>query len=157
MSLPIELLSFTASYRQISVVLNWTTASEINNDFFTVERSKDGKDFEESQIIDGAGNSTQVLNYSFCDEHPYSGISYYRLKQTDFDVHFSYSNVVFVNSKDEHLQILISPNPSNGNFTITSSAEIKNSRMEIINELGEKIYSDLFSKQIHLNIPSGIY
>ncbi|HNQ69652.1 MAG TPA: T9SS type A sorting domain-containing protein, partial [Bacteroidales bacterium] len=101
--LPIELLSFDANVKNDYVITEWTTASEINNDYFTVERSTNAQDFEIVEIISGAGNSNQVINYSLTDVNPYSGISYYRLKQTDFDGVYSYSNIVAVKivSKNE--------------------------------------------------------
>lgn len=92
--LPIELLSFDAKPEGDHVLTKWSTASEINNDFFTLERSKDGADFEKLKNVPGAGNSDRILNYSETDESPLNGISYYRLKQTDFDGKTSYSDMV---------------------------------------------------------------
>ena len=83
--LPITLLSFHAEAKDGLVHNNWVTASEINNDFFTVERSKDGNHWEKVGTVDGAGHSNTELTYAFADDDPYSGISYYRLRQTDFD------------------------------------------------------------------------
>ncbi|PKR80526.1 hypothetical protein CW751_09125 [Brumimicrobium salinarum] len=92
--LPIELISFSAdeSAFKNQVDLNWSTASEKNNDFFTLEKSTNGKDWELLKTLNGAGNSTHTLKYRWTDQSPYSGISYYRLKQTDFDGKFSYSS-----------------------------------------------------------------
>ncbi|MFT4770816.1 MAG: hypothetical protein ACI9D1_000841 [Cryomorphaceae bacterium] len=83
--LPITLLSFQAEAKDGLVHTNWITASELNNDFFAVERSKDAEHWEEVGRKDGAGNSNMELAYAFADDDPYSGISYYRLRQTDFD------------------------------------------------------------------------
>ncbi|MGB6036238.1 MAG: hypothetical protein WBG42_08215, partial [Cryomorphaceae bacterium] len=80
--LPITLLSFHAEVKDGLVHTNWVTASEHNNDFFTVERSKDGNVWEKVGTVDGAGNSNTELTYAFVDDDPYSGISYYRLRQT---------------------------------------------------------------------------
>ncbi|MEZ5173133.1 MAG: T9SS type A sorting domain-containing protein [Bacteroidia bacterium] len=95
--LPIELLSFTATPQSDLVNLEWTTASEINNDFFAVERSSDAKNFKLISTKPGAGNSTVLRNYTEVDKTPLNGISYYRLKQTDFNGDFSYSQTVAVN------------------------------------------------------------
>ena len=76
------------------VNLAWTTASETNNDYFTIQKSKDAQIFEDVFVVDGAGNSSTIINYFDIDKSPYTGISYYRLKQTDFDGHVSYSNIV---------------------------------------------------------------
>ncbi|HKR07107.1 MAG TPA: T9SS type A sorting domain-containing protein [Bacteroidia bacterium] len=117
--LPIELISFTATVIDNKEILcKWITATEINNDYFTVERSRDGNEFEEAGKMDGAGNSTSVLNYSLTDYTPYKGISYYRLKQTDFNGDYSYSQVVAVKIFEDASDILIYPNPSNGIFNI---------------------------------------
>lgn len=89
--LPIELLSFTAKYQDGIVLLNWATGSEINNDYFTLERSRDALNAEIIGFVDGAGNSSRTLHYQFVDRDPLPGISYYRLKQTDYDGSFEYS------------------------------------------------------------------
>ena len=89
--LPIELLSFEAICNNNSVNLLWSTASEKNNDYFTIERSSDGITFQTVLTVKGAGNSNQVINYSAIDEKPIDGIAYYRLKQTDYDGKFEYS------------------------------------------------------------------
>ena len=83
--LPIELLSFNAVLENRIVKLTWKTASETNNDFFTLEKSKDGISWESFKTVDGAGSSSSILNYEDYDQNPYSGVSYYRLKQTDFN------------------------------------------------------------------------
>ena len=95
--LPVELLDFTAVLNKGKVDLNWSTATEINNDYFTLERSADGKEFTALSQISGAGNSHSLLKYSFVDENPLQGLSYYRLKQTDFNGAFTYSKVQLVN------------------------------------------------------------
>ena len=93
-ALPIELLSFNVNLVQDKVLINWTTATEINNDFFTIERTLDGIEFEEIEEIPGAGNSFDPITYVTYDNNPLPGISYYRLKQTDYDGSFEYSNIV---------------------------------------------------------------
>ncbi len=118
--LPIVLLDFTAEDKGDKVQLNWATAAEINNDFFTIERSRDGQEFEVLLTQEGAGNSTQVLYYEDLDDDPLEGISYYRLKQTDFDGAYEYSDVVAVDrSKNTTVSIDVYPNPTiDGNLTI---------------------------------------
>ena len=95
--LPVELISFTASLEGSNAILNWITASEINSDYFEIERSLDGINFESISMIDGAGNSNHQLSYSDIDYNvDLLGVSvfYYRLKQTDFDGSYSYSQIV---------------------------------------------------------------
>ena len=99
--LPIELVSFTGNCNSKSVSLNWTTASEINNDYFTIERAQDAINFKELRKFDGAANNNQTINYSFIDTEPLTGTSYYRLKQTDFDGQFNYFNTIAVTCQDK--------------------------------------------------------
>jgi len=91
--LPISLLNFNATPLVDIVKLDWTTLTETNNDFFTVERTKDGINFENIAKLVGAGNSNSQLNYFVYDEKPLQGISYYRLVQTDFDGKQSFSDL----------------------------------------------------------------
>ena len=83
--LPVTLLFFDATASQNQVNLSWSTASEVNNDYFTIERSQNAVDFSPVLRIKGAGNSTQHLSYAAIDPGPLPGRSYYRLRQTDFD------------------------------------------------------------------------
>ena len=112
-ALPIELLSFEAEALQTTVKLTWETASELNNDYFTLLRSKDGVNFDEITTIIGAGDSKEKLGYSFIDERPYSGISYYKLMQTDFDGTTVDVGVVLVRMSNnaQTLQLVSYPNP----------------------------------------------
>jgi len=96
--LPIELLYFTAEKLDESILLKWATASEINNDYFTIERSSDLKNGIEIAKISGAGDSRTICNYYFEDNQPLRGINYYRLKQTDFDGSYDYSKWVAVDN-----------------------------------------------------------
>ena len=112
--LPIDLISFqTKSIGNSKVMAEWKTASETNNDYFTVERTKDGIHFEDVCIVKGSGNSTSTKDYSSIDPHPFKGISYYRLKQTDFNGETSYSAISAVSIDDEsELNFSIYPNPT---------------------------------------------
>lgn len=118
--LPVDLLTFDAQPKGTVIKTDWITASEKNNDYFTVERSRDALMFEPVGNIDGAGNSSILRFYSFDDERPHIGLSYYRLKQTDFDGSVSYSRVVPVRLRNA--QVTVFPNPSTGTFFIDFSA-----------------------------------
>ncbi len=83
--LPIELLSFNAYCNGSQVEINWATASELNNDYFTIQKSVDGINFTDMTTVKGVGNSNAVLNYSAQDNNALSGVTYYRLTQTDYD------------------------------------------------------------------------
>lgn len=117
--LPISLISFNAAPTdQNTVRLSWQTASEINNDYFTVERSKDAATWEKVLTMNGAGNSSQILSYKDVDYSPYWGTSYYRLLQTDFDGKYSYSKVVPVNFISQQ-QLSVYPNPTSGLINVS--------------------------------------
>ncbi len=122
-SLPIKLIYFTAKLNSDIVNLDWATAAEVNNNFFTIERSADGEHFESLFTKPGAGNSTTNLYYSASDENPLQGFSFYRLKQTDYDGHYSFSDKQTVkngngnNASESSIQIKsVYPNPFNESF-----------------------------------------
>lgn len=123
-SLPIDLVDFTAQVHESNtVLLEWETASEINNDYFTIERSTNGINWEVVEKVAGAGNSLATLSYSAIDTEPYYGVSYYRLMQTDFDGTLSYSPIRSVNlTKQNTTDIRIYPNPTNTRLTIEGAA-----------------------------------
>ena len=127
--LPIELLYFTANPKGDGVLLKWATASELNNDYFSVERSIDGRTFEPIGTLPGAGTTQEEQFYSYQDRNiniP-ATVLYYRLKQTDFNDQFSYSEVVAI-SFEEDLSIdqtlVIFPNPVQDNFFFKSTIDI---------------------------------
>lgn len=93
-ALPITLISFEAAAdKDNQVKLDWVSASETNNAFYTIENSTDGVNFNTVANVDGAGNSDAVLFYSYIDKKPVNGLSFYRLKQTDFSGEFTYSEL----------------------------------------------------------------
>ncbi len=112
--LPIELLEFNAVLKEDAVVIDWITSSEKNNDYFVIERTSDGISFLPVATIKGAGNSEQRLYYSTVDSLPVPGVSYYRLKQVDFDGNYSLSKLVSVTYKKNknELSFVLYPNPA---------------------------------------------
>ncbi|HEY8936650.1 MAG TPA: T9SS type A sorting domain-containing protein, partial [Cyclobacteriaceae bacterium] len=140
--LPIELSFFKASSdKNNKVILNWETVTEKNNDFFTIERSGDGETFEPIKKISGAGNSTLPINYTSVDDSPLRGLSYYRLKQTDFDGHFAYSRIVAVQINAPSTLYLY-PNPSIGGEFFVQLSEQNNglSKITISDAKGVIVY-----------------
>jgi hypothetical protein len=114
--LPIELLSFNALQKGNEIDLTWATATEKNNKYFSIEKSENGVDFKSIEIVNGSGTTVNAMFYSSVDHNPLSGISYYRLKQTDYDGKFTYSSIVSVDYKnDKDLKFDIIPNPSSEN------------------------------------------
>lgn len=109
--LPVQLISFKAIPENNIVRLNWITASELNNDFFTIQKSRDGELFDEVTRVTGKGTTNAQSNYVSYDEEPWVGKSYYRLKQTDYDGRYSYSNLVLV-ELEEAAGLRVFPNPT---------------------------------------------
>lgn len=118
-TLPVELLEFNAeAVDERKVALTWTTVNEINNDYFEIERSQDGVSFNTIGWVDGAGNSNITLHYNDYDENPYNGVSYYRLKQTDFDGTYTYSEIRTVIFDDLSF-VNLYPNPAEDELQFT--------------------------------------
>ncbi len=115
--LPIELISFDALCNNNRVNLIWTTASQTNNDHFTIERTADGINYETVGRVKGAVNSNQTLHYSFIDDKPLRGTSYYRLKQTDLNGKSKDLTLASVTC-DGKVEFTIHPNPSEGIISI---------------------------------------
>ncbi|MGD0710825.1 MAG: T9SS type A sorting domain-containing protein [Bacteroidales bacterium] len=160
--LPIELISFFAVCNGDKVNLNWATASETNNDYFTILRSKDGISFEEALRMNGAGNSNTILNYSATDYNPYDGISYYRLKQTDYNGNAASFNIVLVNClTGSEPSVTIYPNPFSTHSTIliSDASQFNNYQLEIYNVLGTEIMSTIITNQstVISNLSTGVY
>lgn len=163
-TLPIELLSFDAFAENNEMVkLDWTTLTEINNSHFTIEKSIDAKYWEAIEEINGAGNSSTLLTYKTFDFSPYKGVSYYRLKQTDFDGAYSYSNIKTIRFSDKSL-LSVYPNPTTSNMTILGNY-LEHTEFEIYNVIGNRIGKNLLmikssENQIEVDIsqlPAGLY
>jgi hypothetical protein len=123
-ALPIELVDFSALLKDDRTVdLIWQTASEKDNDYFTIERSIDGENWVALKEIDGAGNSTNLLYYATTDVLSEKGIFYYRLKQTDIDGAFTYSAIRAVVNYNSTHEISLFPNPTTETFTFIGSKE----------------------------------
>lgn len=137
--LPIELLNFTAVNNNRTIDLNWQTASEHNNDYYTIERSKDGINFEFLTTVPAVGNSVELLNYATKDNHPYSGLSYYRLKQVDTDGSFEYADIrsVFV---EGFSGVQFYPNPSASN-TMQLVSQTAIDQLEVFESSGKLVVS----------------
>ena len=162
--LPIELLSFTAKKNKSTVDIKWVTATEINNNYFTVERSEDAINFSTLVIVNGSGNSNSEKNYAAKDNNPYNGISYYRLKQTDFDGKSKYYNIVAVDFLTDEYGVRIYPNPTNDLVTIDfpEGLLLQSNIISLTNVYGQKIELNQIISKNHikvdlLQLPSGIY
>ena len=143
--LPITLVEFNAVLNNENVDLTWVTSSQINNDFFTLEKSEDAKDFTPFATVDGAGNNNTIINYHEQDYEVQKGITYYRLKQTDFNGEYTYSNVVPVNNLGKTLSFNVFPNPANGEeFKIKMNDSEDEDILIIIRDIqGKECYSKM--------------
>ena len=148
-SLPIELINFESLCYGNNVRTMWSTSSEHNNNYFTLERSKDGEIWEVIGTIEGSGNSNYVIDYSYDDIKPYREIGYYRLLQTDFNGQSKTFNTVSVNCSVDLIEpIIVYPNPTTGEFIIIVSESILNdgNKLTITNSDGKVI-------ETQINIP----
>jgi hypothetical protein len=110
--LPVELYTFSGYLENGVVQLSWTTLSEENNDYFAIERSGTELHFDSIGFVSGSGESKVKLNYRFADHNPLEGVSYYRLKQTDFDGKATYSKIIIIQSHFEEPVLSVYPNPA---------------------------------------------
>jgi len=167
--LPVELLSFDAKCNNNNVDLSWSTATETNNDYFTIERSADVSDWEFVKSVPGAGNSNSTHFYSTTDKNPLSGTSYYRLRQTDFDGQSeSFSPIaVICDDAGPDPQISYSPNPFTSELWVDfQNLDFEKASVSVYDVQGNLVYqknirNDNFpDKRLNLNLndlSSGIY
>jgi hypothetical protein len=158
-TLPVKLLSFTGQLVNETVVLNWSTVTERSNKKFIIERSSDHGDWQAIGEVAGSGNSTSLIDYSFTDYAPLSGIAYYRLRQVDNNGEFEFSKVVSVKT-DSH-GISISPNPFD-NEIIVQSDLIEDMDIKIYDVLGRIMYhenraTESGTQHLQPQLPSGAY
>ena len=139
--LPVELIAFDVTCQQSKVVINWSTATEINNDYFVIEKSADAVNFFEVTTIYGAGNSNTLLDYSYIDKNNSSGVNYYRLKQVDFDGTTTYSQLISMSdcNNEGDLNIQLYPNPAVNNVTLHVQ-EPTNTQISILNDIGQEVF-----------------
>ncbi|MBK9591127.1 MAG: T9SS type A sorting domain-containing protein [Crocinitomicaceae bacterium] len=157
--LPVELVDFYASLVSSSVNTSWTTMSEVNNDYFIVQRSVDYENWEDLEKIDGQGNSAEKTNYFYDDRAPHFGFSYYRLKQVDFDGQVEYSAVREIYNDGNG--IFVYPNPTDGMVYIVAK-NLEALEFNVFNALGQSItiQTSNSSGQLQLdfsNLENGVY
>ncbi len=166
-ALPVKLVSFNATHKQKVVLTNWVTAMELNNNYFTVERSSDGVNFSAIGQVAGAGNSTAMKTYEFADENPLKGVSYYRLRQTDYDGASALSNIVAVNFSDKG-SVSLYPNPAKDQLFIRLNNPSEQVVVNIYDMMGRVAFSSTVSVNrassgeliaLHTigHLPSGMY
>ncbi|MBK5284111.1 MAG: T9SS type A sorting domain-containing protein, partial [Bacteroidia bacterium] len=164
-ALPITLLNFDAVTKGSGVMTTWVTSSEINNDYFVIERSQDGEHFEAVGTRKGAGNSSTTLHYSMLDVKPFAGVSYYRLRQVDFNGSESKSQLVAVSFLENVLNVFPNPAQTEIQYRFKSAAD-GIALFEIIDVLGKIYLTEQVNVQKGLNtsdaydiryLPAGVY
>ncbi|MEQ9425581.1 MAG: T9SS type A sorting domain-containing protein [Cyclobacteriaceae bacterium] len=142
--LPVTLVDFKGTAADDGIHLNWTTATEINNDYFEIQRSRDLKSFSTLDRVKGNGNSNNPLVYTFLDKTPHAGVNYYRLKQVDFDGAFEVFDAIYVdNTVALQSNLTIYPNPVSGQQLIFGIKGVDAEQTLSIS------ISDLSGKQLH--------
>jgi hypothetical protein len=136
--LPISLSSFSAQAVDETVLLNWTTIAEENNDYFEILHSADGKKFSSIGNVKGAGTSAKLLNYSFRDINPSAGTNYYQLLQHDFNGKTSASKIIALNAKIAKAQLSVYGQSGNININLSSPNQSKG-QLQLLDILGRKI------------------
>ena len=146
--LPVELTDFKGHLQDHTAILEWNTASETNNLGFEVERSPDGRSWENIGFVRGAGSTSEKQQYRFEDVRPLYGDNYYRLKQIDFDGQWEYSPIRIVPygaPPSTHLSVF--PNPSPGDFTVqVINPQAETSRVKLFSSTGRLLWEQRFSR-----------
>lgn len=154
-ALPIDLISFTGEMIDNNVELEWVVASQINNDYYKIEKSLNCEQWEEVSRIPGAGNSNTQMDYKIYDEKPYDGISYYRLSQTDYDGKSETFNPISI-IYDKPIKLSINPNPVKEELHLYLEETLRGvTNLTIFNTKGQKVYNKSFIgdyKVLHLNV-----
>lgn len=174
-SLPIRELTVPVDFAHLgaqtgkgnsSVDLSWSTLSEVNNDVFEIQRTDGVSAFETIGMVNGNGNSSQLVEYTFADNNPQIGVNYYRLKQIDLDGGFAFSDVVNAEIVLDE-PIVITPNPSirGGEIKVAFNAKANdNMNMTVFNIAGKTVISETYktvegtnSVVFQNDLPKGIY
>lgn len=147
-ALPIELTSFVAACDKKQVNIKWEVATQTNNDFFTIERAVDGKNFENIGTIKGAGNSSQTMNYTFVDTDPVAETTYYRLKQTDYNGKSEIFSPLYVTC-DDAVGFSVKANLNQINdeiiYLTVNGAKNENVLITLTDIIGRQVYSKIIS------------
>lgn len=144
-TLPVELLAFDAAKAGTKVELSWATASERNSDFFEIERSSDGENFQTLKSVNANNNSNSRIDYSAFDDRPLKGLNYYRLKQFDLDGSFQYSEIRSVLFREHRIEIAPTLITSNQVVKIYTDNSIDDLSLTVLSMNGQEL------KNLHFN------
>lgn len=146
--LPVELLNFKSTCNQDEIDITWSTKTEINNDYFVVEKSNDAIQFFKLNTVQGAGNSNVINNYTITDENTSPNVVFYRLKQVDYNGKSTYSQLVSVNCFSTKNSISIYPNPNRGIVNV-DLGNLKAVEVKVFTTRGQLIH-----QQKNVNTPN---
>jgi len=136
-ALPVELLEFKGTPERQIVNLDWSTASELNNDYFVVEHSLTGERFTEVGMVNGNGTTQELSRYNFDHKNPVDGNNYYRLKQTDFDGAFEYSDVILV-KMEKDAKVIVYPTIAQASIFV-DAPNLEGATFSIITQTGQRL------------------
>ncbi|HSY76936.1 MAG TPA: T9SS type A sorting domain-containing protein [Bacteroidia bacterium] len=162
--LPIKLLAFTVQCQNNYALIQWSTATEINNDYFTIDRSEDGTNYQNVAVVKGARNSSSTLNYSAIDYNPMPVTVYYRLSQTDLDGHITFLQTEVLNPCINGNIVNAYSTPNYITVQISSTEISDNYNISLCNAIGQTVYSELRHVneginefQLYPNVAEGVY
>jgi len=144
--LPVKWLTFDATKKGETSLLDWQTGEEFNNKGFDVLRSRDGQNFEKIGWVDAKAHPDALNNYQFIDQHPFKGINYYRLKQIDWDGHEDFSPIRTVTFNSHLFSVAVTPNPAKDYFILDINTEEANSDVKLIDITGRVVISEKVDK-----------
>lgn len=138
MLLPIDLILFTAVLQERQTIIEWQTATELNNDYMAIERSQNAKDFYEIGRVAGAGTTHEIQEYQFVDDTPMRGQNYYRMRQVDYDGTVNYSEVIEVEVTNVAGNFALYPNPTTAALTLVLPENwIETTTLRFYNAVGQ--------------------
>ena len=155
--LPVELIEFTGRKSEENVHLMWKTASELDNDYFDIEHSNNGRNFKTIGTVFGSGTTDEQISYQFVHKNVKSGMNYYRLKQVDFDGQFEYSKIISIQIANDN--IIVSPNPTNGIIEIKGT-KLRLANLKMTDSRGRIIETNILTNNQTIDIsnqPNGLY
>jgi hypothetical protein len=162
---PVELISFTGEVIGADAHIKWQTASELNSDYFIVEKSLDGKNYTFVQNITAAGNSSEILDYMIIDPNMEEGNVYYRLTQFDFNGAYEVFDPIVLNKADGQGRIKVSPNPTSDVVNVNIPASKYNGELVILDLAGKQVFSTNVNANVNATsvdidvaaLPKGMY
>jgi len=157
----VDLISFFVKKDQTSAELHWASATELDHDYYSIERSADAQNWESIAVIEGKGNISGMTFYQYKDAEPFAGKNYYRLKMVDKSGLADYSSIKFVQMDENYALYKIYPNPTFSKVTLLGAEKID--EVQLVNSLGMVVYQkkiEHLEKEVAMdfsNISQGIY